>query len=181
MALEPTKFSKKAFFKKLFADAFECLTVGFSLTMLLLGLLLCLWAYFSPGGRPSSAVGNVLGFGFQFSLALLFLFCGLFRSLKQIPSVSQTVYRLFHFFLSAVFFYVTFFPVRMHLSVALREMDEAKLVGDPPLNEVILGYTFFLIVYFSVIGIRAAVRASREKKARDLEEYESMLKKKKQK
>lgn len=162
------KFDFGAFCKTALRDAAETVTVGYTLMMLLLGALVH-WA-----GLGSISQGHILGFGFQLSAVFFLAFVGLFRSIKAVPAFSSTVYRLFHFVLSAAMLYVSFFVVWPGLAVGLSEMKE-DTSGVVNFTFIIFAYVLFLASYFAVIGIRAAVRAHNAKVERERAEYESML------
>ena len=166
-------FARRDSFRAAARETLKSITVGFTLTMLVLGALVH-WA-----GVGSVVEGNILGFGFQLSTAFFFLVTGIARSLKRVPVFSSTVYRLFHFTVSAALFYVAYFVMWQPLSVALGEQEVDNLSsGATNWAFVVLAYVLFLTAYFATVGVRVALARAREREQRDRAAYESMLEKK---
>ena len=167
------EFDRRVSLRAAVKEALQSVTVGFTLTMLVLGALVH-WA-----GVGSVVEGNILGFGFQLSTAFFFLVTGIARSLKRVRVFSSTVYRLFHFTVSAAVFYVAYFVMWQPLSVALGEQKVDNLAsGATNWAFVILAYIIFLSAYFATVGVRVALSKQREREQRDRAAYESMLEKK---
>ncbi len=170
MSVTEVKFDTK----RALSELWQTISSGFTFTVFLSSLLFY-WA-----GLASQVFGQNMFVSFMLVTLLFYVVVGLARSLKQVKVFSKTVYRLFHVVISAAMMYVSYFVVLDPLRVALGEKTEDTLAsGAVNWAHIVFAYALFLAAYFATIGIRAAARAYREKKARELEAYQSMLKAKK--
>lgn len=174
MSQEQGTFSSNAFFARMGKNVWQCVSSGYTLTVLTLSALLH-WA-----SLGSVVQGNVLGLAFQLCVVFFFVWVGLFRSLKEISVLSAVGYRLFHFLTSTVALFLFFFVVWPPFAVALGER-KADNLSEGAINwaYIILAFVLFLAAYFAFLGLRAALKGKREKKNREEEEYRSMLERRK--
>ena len=174
MSQNPVNFSSKEFFSRMAKNVWQCVSSGYTVLVLLMTALLK-WA-----GIGSLSNMKVLGLAFQLCVVFFFVWVGLSRSLREIPSLSAVGYRLFHFLLSTVGLFLFFFVVWPPLSEVLGESATGTLnTGDVNWAFIILAFVVFLAAYFATVGLRAALRGKREKRRTEEEEYKSMLERRK--
>lgn len=151
---------------------FSTICIGFTLTTvpMMVARRIAVQATESSSGR------NLLGLGWYFSVLLFFLAVGLFRNLKKIPKLSPILYRVLHFALCSVVFYLCFFPLQSALTASFGEAVGTTDFGSVNWRSVIFSYAIFLFAYFITVGLRALAYAKQRKRARQNAEYKSMVK-----